>query len=238
VWFMMPPCGTFWYVGVLDGPPFRIEQMQSLDRAGAKSHPDDSLAGRRLVGLEPSLEVGEEELIIRAATQSRANTAAVSFATDPGVLRALQPQDVIHVVRTGSADLGMSVLRHDELVVAIGAVTRVSLGPFADAVVSNPTRHPLSPLSYETVSAGGTPFVEVIARGHIARVHAGDTARLRSYVVHAVRCHQRGVPGRCESLAIAHERFCDPQAAVHAAELLARPNAGLQMFGWGPPIRS
>ena len=64
------------------------------------------------------------------------------------------------------------------------------------------------------------------------RLREGDATAVGDYKVSVVRSFQDGIPATFESLAISLEKSCPHEAAVHSAELVARPNAGLIMTAW------
>jgi hypothetical protein len=220
---VMPPCGTFHYIARVEGLTLTGRLLRAADQTHVEAVSErDDLSGRRLVGGAPTLEIGKARLVLKAAGRRRATVSSASFSIDPGVPQILEADDVVHLVRTDTGDLALSVLRRDELVVAIGAVTVVPLGL---AVKAEGT--PFGP-SIEWPRHG--TYVDVTFGQSTVRVHPGDTATLGPYGIHAVRCFEDGEPGCYESLAISKQGAMS--AAIESAKLFARPHAGLHLTRW------
>lgn len=98
----------------------------------------------RLVGLNPQLHVSDAGatpnpsprnpatqrscLRLTASGTQYASVADVCFFLDRGVISALHPGDLLHMVRTGCGGTGVSAIRSDQLIFAVGAITAVPLG--------------------------------------------------------------------------------------------------------------
>jgi hypothetical protein len=63
-----------------------------------------------------------------AADRRNATFAEASFILDQGVISALRPRDLLHMVRTDRGSIGVSAIRSDQLIFAVGAITAVPLG--------------------------------------------------------------------------------------------------------------
>jgi len=167
-------------------------------------------------------------VILKADGRSRAGIASASLELDRSSIDAWQAGDVLTLVRTGTADIGISLIRHGQLM-AVGAVTTIPLGN--DVVVQG------GPLFNR---AAGNPepwprpdtWVDVSVLGDTNRFREGEARALRGYRVSVVRCFQDGVPGSYKSLAISLDGSCTHEGAFRSATLLARPNAGLAMTRW------
>ena len=120
-------------------------------------------------------------------------------------------------------------MRRGQLIMAVGAVSATPMGN--DVVVQD------GPVLDR--AAGGLEqwprrdiWVDVFVSGETTRLRGGEATVIGNYSVSVVRCFQDGIPGSYESLAISLDGSCAHEAALHSAELLARPNAGLAMTRW------
>ncbi len=216
---VMPPCGTFdYFVVVPDQPrecsdPWRI-QAQVREPVQVTGEP---LADSRLVGLCPTLEVTGGLVALRAPHRQHAQVAAASFEVDPALPSVFLPEDVLHLVRTRTADLAVSVIRQGELVVAIGAVSTVPLGRAVK----------ISSMPFTT-----TDSVDVTVQEEMRRLQTGDRIQFAGYDVFVERCFVEGTPGQYECLSVALVSSCSPDVAIRSARLWARYNGGLRMVDW------
>ena len=74
-------------------------------------------------------------VVLAASDRTDAPASAVSFHLDQGLVDAFRIGDVINLSRSPRGGLGLSVIRGNELVVALGAVTAVPLAPDLKATV-------------------------------------------------------------------------------------------------------
>ena len=140
----MPPSGTFQYFttvpsNLVQSPsPWPLKPLQPVDRIG------DSLHDSRLVGLSPSLTITDAGLTpnpnqsrpavprsrftLTASRKQDASISAASLYVDRDLLRAFKQGDILHIARTACGGLGISLLRNDVLVFAVGAISAVPLG--------------------------------------------------------------------------------------------------------------
>ena len=229
---VMPACGTFHYSGVVPDAKAALESGHWTleDRSGAALRaPTSELRDNRLVGLEPTLRISESDLVLETASRQRAQIRSASLEIDRSLIERLQGGDVLTLIRTGTADIGISVLRRGQLMVAVGAVTVTPLGDEV-RVRSGPV------VDHPTVGSQQWPrtdtWIEVSASAETRRLRGGEATTIGSYWFSVVRCFRDGIPGTYESLAISVDAFCGHEAAVRSAELLSRPNAGLMMKKW------
>ena len=248
---VMPPCGTFHYAGVVPDMKAALESGQWVleERSGPVTQMEptpaqtwkfwkrdsrrdsrfDELRDNRLVGLEPTLRISEGHLVLEAATQYRAQIRSASLEVGRGFIETLEGGDVLTVVRTASADIGISLLRRGVLIAAVGAVTETPLGDDV-GVRGGPAMDPAIAVSEQWPRSD--TWVEVSVSDQTLRLRGGEATTIGKYRVSVVRCFKDGIPGTCESLAVSLEGLCAHAAAVRSAELLARPNAGLMMTDW------
>jgi hypothetical protein len=133
----MPLSGTFEYVAVVpDGAGTVFSCQARLQRPLG----NDQERIPRLVGPSPLLQVEDagptpnpsarnpatERSRLRLTSSDRPQ--AYSFILDRGVISALHPGDLLHMVRTSCGGIGVSAIRSNELIFAAGAITHVPLG--------------------------------------------------------------------------------------------------------------
>ncbi len=70
---------------------------------------------------------------LTAPSRHLASVASASFFVDTQVMSARQPGDLIHLSRSSSADLAISLIRGETLLMAAGDVTQVPLGKDLEA---------------------------------------------------------------------------------------------------------
>jgi hypothetical protein len=224
----MPPCGTFDYVAAVPSAPVdgviqvRASLREPVERRGK------SLTDNRLVGWSPRLEISSLQVILEAEGRQLSQLWKATFAVDPGFMPLLEPGDVVHLTRTGTADLGLSVLRGDGLVVAFGAVTAVPLG--SRVSVSARVRNTASFFESRRRSTEDVESeLEVSVGDETVTLKRGGSARVGRYAVSVLRCFEWGVPGRYECVALGTTGEAST-AAYHCALLMASERT----LGGGP----
>jgi hypothetical protein len=248
---VMPPCGTFHYAGVVPDAIADREsgQWQLDDQSGAsrlaegspsaswkfwKRDPThgtnlDRLRDNQLIGLQPRLRIRGGQLVLEAASRHRAEIRSASLELDESLIESFQGSEFLTLVRTDTADIGVSLLRGNQLLVAVGAVTATPLGD--DVAVQGGPAVDYSARGPEQWPRRDT-WVDVSVSGEVQRLRGGQETTIRDYRFSVVRCFQDGVPGSYESLAISFEGICSHEVTLHSAQLLTRPNAGLIMAKW------
>ncbi len=140
------PSGTFNYRGVI--PAMAADGSFECDLVQRDGSPEGRLAQgapdhNRLVGWAPRLVVRDAGLTPNAsanrplvarhsftlhATDQRASMRTAAFHVESTILQRLQAGDVLHLVHGMGADLGLSILRDDRLIVAAGDIAAVPVG--------------------------------------------------------------------------------------------------------------
>jgi hypothetical protein len=215
----IPLCGTFHYVAVIpDG--FRpgestvpAQDGSAMPELRRRRH----LGDEPLLGVDPTLSIRDGRLVITASGPQGARVAAASFRVVADLMKTLRCGDVLRLVRVGSGDVGLAILREDRLLVAIGAASAVPLGPGVSV-----RAHP---------SAGPAEGVTVTVDGETGRLGAGTRGRIGEYTIDVLRPAMDGLPGHSESVAICRAGTCSLEAAVRSARLL---DQGLDMVRWEP----
>jgi hypothetical protein len=184
----------------------------------------------RLVGHAPNLSAVEYQ---REAWQlyarftlvaSDPHNAAVSqawFSVHRGLLDVLRRGDVLHLNRTFSAGLGLSILRENLLVAAAGAITGVPLGSDASARIPyDLVRQAESAFRTRDVDyqMGDQP-VELTIAGQTAICHSGRR-QIGPYDVFIRHGFLSGFTGTNESASIERRGVCPETTAHTSAELI------------------
>ena len=232
----MPPCGTFRYAGIVPDDLRRAGGWKLKDQSGAPagilgflSGRGDSLFRNRLVGLQPNVEISDRHVILKASGRRRAQVRSAAIELDAPLIDVFKGGDVLSVVRTATADIGVSLLRATQLVFAVGAVTEVSLG--GDVTVrGGPELNFAAPDSDQWPRA--ETWVDVSTSGTATRLRGNEESSIGHYRFSVLRCFEDGIPGTYECLAISLNEVCPHGAALRSAKLLARSNAGLVMKEW------
>src|SRR5438034_6536140 len=123
---VMPPCGTFRYAGIVPPEPSTRWRLSNQESIEAEHH--GPLFANRLVGLNPTVKISGDWITLKASKRHRAQVSSVAFRLDSHFLQLFRSGDVLNVVRTATADIGLSITRLGNLVAAVGAATQVPLG--------------------------------------------------------------------------------------------------------------
>ena len=89
----------------------------------------------RFVGHNPTIRFWRDRLVLVAGEQLHSRLRNFSFAIGDAVPLAARPGDQLYVVRTGGGGIGLSLLRENRLVLAIGAVRAVPLGMNVNIII-------------------------------------------------------------------------------------------------------
>ncbi len=233
----IPPSGTFNYVAVVpqDIRDGAVEcAVQSMPSAGADT--------TRLVGRAPTLRVTaagltpdagparpwvmRSRLTLEASGRRGATVAAVSFHVDQAIMGRLEPGDVIHLARTMCGGLGLSVIRHGELVVAVGAVTSVPLGGAVAARIPGALISEAQALfrRRDPLFEFRELPVEISVNDQVSLLFGGRRT-MEPYSSHVLHGHLIGLPGQNECVSICRTGACPEDAATASAMLLDDPAA-------------
>jgi hypothetical protein len=238
----IPPSGTFDYVVVVPDDPTQSSWQARL-RIPIKAT-GDSLFDDRLVGYSPTVTVASagmtpierspadrvrpkvlrSRVALTASEPAHASVASVAFYVDRALTAALQPGDVVYMASTACGGLGLSVVRNNQLAIAIGAVTAVPLGSPVQVRIPSDlitqaqsvfrTRDPKFEFSHLPLE------IEVGDKRTIAfRTHG----ELGDYHVSVLHGFYQGIPGTNECVAISARWFCPDVVATCTAELLDYP---------------
>lgn len=234
---MMPPCGTFHYVGVVplevvDGEPvpWVLTDPSNPPVNGAF----EPLFDNRLVGLSPRARMQHGWFVLTATERLRAEVQEVAIGLGQELLNSLRPGDRMELIRTATADLAVSVTRADDLHWAAGALSTVSLPSRLVVTAGGRTFDMAAALTSMPVPT----WVDVSVGGERVRFHDGMQATVGPYQVSVNHSYRDGMPGDFENLAITRECGALHAAALRAAVLLDEKSGNMAITRWSPEERS
>lgn len=119
---MIPSSGTFEYEA-----EFTTESFGDFDIVlhGTSQSVDDET---RLAGHSPKIRFWNDRLVLVAQGEINSTARNVSFRIGNAVPYAARSGDRLFLVRSGAGGIGLSLLRHEKLVLALGAISQVPLG--------------------------------------------------------------------------------------------------------------
>lgn len=234
-------CGTFDYVTIVpDQSEDRLSGWIVRLRRPIEFR-GNRLFDSRLVGHSPRLQITEAgptpnpgpgrpdvlrtRFTLVASEQDHAVISSASWSVDKDLASALHPGDALNMSRSGCGGLGLSAIRHGELIFAVGAVTSVPLGNRFEAAI------PFDLI--ERAEAGFKrrdpefTFRELpveLGSGGDRRITYGGRSKLGDYEVWVRHGFYTGLPGTNESVSIAKIGGCSSCAANASLELLLADN--------------
>jgi len=242
---VMPPCGTFAYSLTLPRGWRDVRRLRMRDVSGAPRFAfGRRLFTNRLVGHRPFLTAEGDQVILLAARFDHAEIENFSLSIDRRLIQTWQPCDDLYLVRTATADLGVSIVRGNRLLAAVGAITQLELGP--DIRVSSVTTASC-PDCDTVVAADGKhchkcgaslpnglpsavhPFdsfkrpehlLDLSVRDNTRRFGGGGHGELDGYEITVLHGFCVGIPGTFECVAISDSEACLHEVAVASAALL------------------
>lgn len=241
----IPLTGTFEYVAVIPdhmGATFSCDMLLRPLTTDPRSN-----APTRLVGPTPRLHVEDagptpnpssrapasqrSRLRLIAADRRNASVAEASFVLDDGVISALRPGDLLHLVRTGCGNIGVSAIRCDQLIFAVGAITAVPLG--CDVTARIPYDLVSQTEAIFKARDGGFEFAE-----YPVEIHASDEVRimykgrieLDSIDVWVLHGHYSCTPGVNACGSVVRKGACPAVDANSSALFL--DSGALEMVHW------
>lgn len=167
---------------------------------------------KRLVGHRPLIRFWNDRLILVASDQTNASVRNVSFRIGDSFPLGARPGDQLYVVRTGAGGFGLSLLRQETLILAVGAAAAVHLGPVIKVI--------RCPNNSGAMAADTWLQFRVAEEQLLARDRSW--CELEDYCIYVERGWEDSTPGIDECVAICQARDGDLMfAAVRSAILLA-----------------
>jgi hypothetical protein len=115
----MPPSDTFKCQAEFDDHSFRGSETD------LQGHIASEYKETRLVGLNPKIRFCYERLVLIAAGRDQAKVQDFSFPVGDAVNLSARAGDRLHLVRTSSGGIGLSLLRQQRLILALGTLRAV-----------------------------------------------------------------------------------------------------------------
>jgi hypothetical protein len=245
----MAPCSTFDYVATVpEHPEAGVFACRAAVRESIVDTGSD-IYDARLVGMEPDVRVSDagltpdaspdRPLVLRsritlaASARKRATEAEASFHVDKDLASCVRAGDEVHLVFTGSRQLGLSILRGGELVVAVGVLTTVALGRSVTARIPTEMIDEAEAVFRRVDSEFTLPVrpVELAVNGARAILDSGRRS-LGEWEVFVLHGEVDGIPGTAAFGAIWRRGRCPVIAAQATAMLMNAPDA-LTISDWG-----
>ena len=216
---MIHPSGTFNYVAEFTSESFKESDATVLH--GTSINITDE---PRLIGHHPMIRFWRDRLVLVAADKSDSNLRNCSFPIGDAAPLCARAGDRLHLVRTGSGGIGLSLLREERLILAIGAVTAVSLGVDIKVNREPKLRGSLLNRVLDTQLNFQVGPEKLI-------FHERGIRTIGDYQIYIEYCWEDGIPGVDECVSIWDAN--DPAlatAAVRSGVLLG--NGGLKLTRW------
>ena len=203
-------------------PPATITQRNEVEFGGE----DLNRKGPCLIGPNPRVVLRPNQVVLRADKRKDATTWKLSFHAGDALLMVMQPGDEIYMTRGPTSDLGLSLLRQGDLVVAVGHARSVPLGRVA--LRSTAERVSAPPWLGGQQPQGPVQFRCGSEERSIGERESGE---IGDYDLYVERLEQWGFPGKTECVAISRKEVANLKiAAMRSAILLA--NSNQETVGW------
>jgi hypothetical protein len=179
----------------------------------------------RLVGPNPKIRFWNERLVLVASGKTNSSVRNASFAIGNAVQLAAHPGDRLYLVRTGAGGMGLSLLREERLVLAIGAIARVPLGKDVQALRNS------EGMDHWDYLAADTSWLEFRVGSEQLILREREVSEMGDYYIYMERGWADGTPGtdECVSICVADDSTMKI-AAIRSAILLG--NGALKMTSW------
>jgi hypothetical protein len=204
-----------------------VQLAEKIDEIGDELH-DSRLTGLYLEitdgGPTPNPSVSRPSVFrsrLRRIASTGKNSQSLAFYVAKDLVSRFKPGDMLHIVRTSCAGLGLSLLRESRLVFAVGAVSEVPLGDDVQAE----TPHALVREAESVFRRVYPKFrfrelpLQISTGGHSRMLFRGPQ-ELGHYVIWVEHGYVPCVPGEDECAAIALKGACGETPAIATAQLL------------------
>lgn len=215
---MIHSSGTFDYAAEFTRESFSDSDvvLHGSDRSGKNVD--------RLVGLNPMIRFWHGRLVLVASSKRKSLVRNVSFPIGDAVALAARPGDQLCLKRTFIAGIGLSLLRQQRLILAIGAITEVPLGKDMQAI-----RRSEDTIDVDNDHAD--TWLELRIWNERSILREREVEDLGGYHIYIERCWKYGDPGtdECASVSVADDSAMKI-AAMRSAILLG--NGHLKITDW------
>jgi hypothetical protein len=247
------PCGTFDYVGTVPaagaiGLAMPLRLRTPVPVTGDRLQDDRLLGPEVILTVEESTTPGRVSLVLRRPPESPFSTlfrsphdsrrvTQVSLDVDADVTAAWRPGDRVQFCRDQAASLAFGLLRRDAVVVALGDIALLELGPGIELYWELPVwfRSVVPPDEFERlfgtkrVATSGDPDGEkpdprpliVVAREETVSLTKGQSWSLDGLHVHVLACFDpNGTPiGASGYVVVWRDDVISSRAALASARL-------------------
>jgi hypothetical protein len=216
---MIHPSGTFEYEAEFTSESFRDSDIVLQGTSLSVDNMD------RLVGHNPKIRFWNDRLVLVASGELNSTVRNVSFAIGNAVPLAARPGDRLYLVRTGAGGIGLSLLRQERVVLAIGAIAAVPLGRDLQAISHS------EGMNHWRHFAADTSWLEFRVGSERLILREREVSEIGDYYIYIERVWGDGVPGtdECVSVCVADDSAMKI-AAIRSAILLG--NGKLKMTSW------
>jgi hypothetical protein len=240
----IPPEGTFEYVTVVPNLSSTVFSCPAqLWRPSRNEGPDIT----RLLGPTPQLHVSDagapsnpgprnpatqrSHLRLTASGKQHATVAEVRFFLDRGVISALRAGDLLHMARTPCGRIGVSAIRSEQLIFAVGAVSAVPLGSdFQVQIPHDLVRETEAAFRKRDSSFEFAEYPVEIRAVNQRCIGYGGRRKLGPFEVWLLHGHYNGIPGTDECLSVVRTGAC-PVVDANSSALFLDTDA-LEMVRW------
>jgi hypothetical protein len=216
---MIHPSGTFEYEAEFTSESFSDSDIVLHGTALSVENLD------RLVGHNPKIRFWHDRLVLVASGKLNSRVRNASFAIGNAVPLAARPGDRLYLVRTGLGGIGLSLLRQERVVLAIGAIAAVPLGREVQAI-----RHSEG-MNHWNHFAADTSWLEFRVGSERLILRERGVSEIGDYYIYIERGWEYGEPGtdECVSVCVADDSAMKI-AAIRSAILLG--NGDLKTTNW------
>lgn len=234
---MLLSAGTFEYVACMPEDLGSGIISCPLEMPRPIKLPESAPVGSRLVGYRPQLKISDAgrpskpgprnpdtqrcRISLKASERLNATSSQVSFFLDKGLITALKPGDLLHLVRTGCGRIGISAIRGERMIYAVGAITRVPLGTDFEAQLPFPQIQASRDLFREIDPEFEFADLPIEVRTERKRrvLYTGRT-EVGGFALHVLHGRVMGLPGRDECVAVVRKGQCSLVDAISSAFFL------------------
>jgi hypothetical protein len=168
----------------------------------------------QLVGPKTKIRFWNEHLVLVALDKESSYARNVSVPVGDAVNLAAQPGDRLYVARTGSGGIGLSILRKENLILALGALTAVPLGR---DIKINRGANPDYQEQYSLI------WLDLDVRNERLELRGREVIETEGYQVYVERCWLPTIPGVDECVSLCVEDSAGLKlAAIRSAILLGQ----------------
>ena len=246
----LPACETFKYSATLPADmkdpcfPWPLQLGETIERLSG-----DPLFDFRLVGYSPFLRIADggaipdptglrtrmlrSRLTLSASSRENATHSDASFYIDTELSSLFKPGDILHLRHSGMWGTGLSLLRNNQLVFAVGSIIGMPLGNNVRATHPDDVLKQIGRFHQIPFSIGGTRPLPIPIEIHVSnemRSLSGGTAELGNHQIWVERANDFSFPSGDVSAAISVRGACEFIPAVASAMLLSLPD--LELTEW------